>query len=37
MEDLTAEIVRDVTVGVGDTGIRSGIIGEVGIEGGADN
>ena len=33
VEDLTDEIVRDVTVGVGDTGIRSGIIGEVGIEG----
>ena len=33
MEDLTDEIVRDVTVGVGDTGIRSGIIGEIGIEG----
>ena len=33
VEDLTNEIVRDVTVGVGDTGIRSGIIGEIGIEG----
>ena len=33
VEDLTEEIVRDVTVGVGGTGIRSGIIGEVGIEG----
>ena len=33
VEDLTEEIVRDVTVGVADTGIRSGIIGEVGIEG----
>ena len=33
VEDMTGEIVRDVTVGVGDTGIRSGIIGEVGIEG----
>ena len=32
-EDLADEIVRDVTVGVGDTGIRSGIIGEVGING----
>ena len=30
---MTAEIVRDVTVGVGGTAIRSGIIGEVGIEG----
>ena len=33
VEDMTDEIVRDVTVGIGDTGIRSGIIGEVGIEG----
>ncbi len=33
VEDLTEEIIRDLTVGVGDTGIRSGIIGEVGIEG----
>ena len=33
VEDMTAEIVRDVTVGVGGTAIRSGIIGEVGIEG----
>ena len=33
VEEMTDEIVRDVTVGVGDTGIRSGIIGEVGIEG----
>ncbi len=33
VDDLTAEIVRDITVGVGDTGIRSGIIGEVGING----
>ena len=33
VEDMTDEIVRDITVGVGDTGIRSGIIGEVGIEG----
>ena len=33
VEDMTEEIVRDVTVGVGNTGIRSGIIGEVGIEG----
>lgn len=28
--DLADEIVRDLTVGVGDTGIRAGIIGEVG-------
>ena len=27
---ITAEIVRDVTVGVGETGVRAGIIGEVG-------
>ena len=33
VEDLTDEIVQDITVGVGDTGIRSGIIGEVGISG----
>lgn len=33
VEDMTDEIVRDVTVGVGDTGVRSGIIGEVGING----
>jgi phosphotriesterase-related protein len=33
VEDMAAEIVRDVTVGIGDTGIRSGIIGEVGING----
>ena len=33
VEDMTDEIIRDVTVGVGDTGIRSGIIGEVGLEG----
>ncbi len=31
VEDLTAEIVRDIEVGVGDTGIRAGIIGEVGL------
>ena len=33
-EDLADEIIRDVTVGVGETGVRSGIIGEVGINGG---
>ena len=33
VEDMTDEIVRDVAVGVGGTAIRSGIIGEVGIEG----
>ena len=34
VENLTEEIVRDVTIGVGDTGIRPGIIGEVGAQGG---
>ena len=33
VEDLADEIIRDVTVGVGETGIRSGIIGEVGVDG----
>ena len=33
VDDMTEEIIRDVTVGVGDTGIRSGVIGEVGIDG----
>ena len=33
VEDLTEEIIRDITVGVDGTGICSGIIGEVGIEG----
>ena len=33
VEDLTDEIIRDITVGVNNTGIRSGIIGEVGING----
>ena len=33
VEDMTDEIIRDVTAGVAGTGIRSGIIGEVGIEG----
>ena len=33
VEDLTNEIVHDITVGVGDTGVRAGIIGEVGTEG----
>ena len=32
-EDLAEEIIRDITVGVGDTGLRCGIIGEVGING----
>ncbi len=29
-EAITAEIVRDITVGVGETGVRAGMIGEVG-------
>ena len=33
VEELTAVIVRDVTTGVRDTGIRSGIIGEIGVQG----
>ena len=33
VESLTQEIVRDVTIGVGGSGIRSGIIGEVGTIG----
>ena len=33
VEELTDVIVRDITVGIGDTGIRSGIIGEVGVQG----
>jgi phosphotriesterase-related protein len=33
VESLTDEVVRDVTTGVGDSGIRSGIIGEVGTTG----
>jgi len=34
VESLTDEIVADVTAGVGNTGIRAGIIGEVGTVGG---
>lgn len=30
VDDLTREIVRDVTAGAGDTGIRAGLIGEIG-------
>ncbi len=33
VEEMTDEIIRDITAGVAGTGIRSGIIGEVGIEG----
>jgi len=29
-EDLTDEMVREITVGIGDTGVRAGIIGEIG-------
>ncbi len=29
-EEITQEIVRDIMVGVGDTGVRAGIIGEIG-------
>ncbi len=29
-DDVTREIVRDVTEGVGDTGVRAGLIGEIG-------
>ena len=29
-EDIAQEIVKDITVGAGDTGVRSGIIGEIG-------
>ena len=29
--DIAEEFIRDITVGVGDTGIKAGIIGEVGI------
>lgn len=34
VEQLTDSIVRDVTVGVQGTNIRSGVIGEIGIDGG---
>ena len=34
VEGMAEEIVRDVTVGVRDTGVRSGVIGEVGVQGG---
>lgn len=29
-EDIAAEIVRDITVGAGDTGVQAGVIGEIG-------
>ena len=33
VEGMTKEIIRDIAVGVGQTGIRAGIIGEVGVDG----
>ena len=33
VDAITEGIIRDVTVGVGDTGVRSGIIGEIGVDG----
>jgi phosphotriesterase-related protein len=33
VDSITNEIVSDVTSGVGDTGVRSGIIGEIGVNG----
>ena len=33
VEQIEEEIIRDIMVGVGDSGIRAGIIGEVGISG----
>jgi predicted metal-dependent phosphotriesterase family hydrolase len=32
VDDLAAELIRDATEGVGDTGIRPGIIGEIGTD-----
>ena len=31
LDDLAAELVRELTVGIGDTGVRAGIIGEIGV------
>ena len=31
VDDIAAEIVREITDGVGDTGVRAGIIGEIGV------
>jgi len=31
VEDIAEEFIRDITVGIGDTGIKAGIIGEIGI------
>jgi len=33
LEELTENIVQDITIGIDESGIRAGIIGEVGIEG----
>ena len=33
IENLTSEIVQDVTVGIRGTGIRAGVIGEIGVNG----
>ena len=33
VESLTDEIVRDITVGIPGTGVRSGVIGEIGVNG----
>lgn len=33
IEDITEEIVCDLTLGIGDTGVRAGIIGEIGTSG----
>ncbi len=33
VESLTGEIVRDITVGIPGSGVRSGIIGEIGVNG----
>ncbi len=33
LENLTSEIVQDITVGIRDTGIRAGVIGEIGVNG----
>ena len=30
VDDITEEIIRDITVGVGDSGVRAGLIGEIG-------
>jgi phosphotriesterase-related protein len=30
VDDLAREMIRDITVGVGDTGVRSGLLGEIG-------